>query len=742
MSISGLGAATGWLAASILLLAAILVSVIFHYRRRWIEAADEHRNSRELIEHLSEGIYRSSIDGRQLSANRALVRLNGYQSEAEMLPAVRDIGGEWYVEPGRRDEFRRILNEQGHVEDFVSEIYRHKTRERIWISESARVVRHKRTGKPLYYEGSVREITETVKRLKLEEHYQKLISQVPGGLFQYCRGADGSFQVLYYSDSFHRLTGLPKGAEENDAGAFTKLILPEDLDGYYQSLRECHRDFKYWDHEFRIRMPDGAEKWLRASAAPERVGNTIVWHGYASDISLRKRQEIKIKELAYFDPLTHLPNRRALLDRLGETLKRTQASGRRGALLFIDLDNFKSLNDSQGHDVGDAYLVQVAQRLSACVEDGDHVARIGGDEFVVCIDDAGATEAEAAQRADRTAEAVLRELARPHRIGPVEHQASASVGVVVFDGNEPRVDEVLKRADIAMYRAKASGRNAFAVFDPAATRREQEQFRLHADLRTAIAEDQLQLHYQPQVDQFGRIVSAEALLRWYHPVKGLITPDRFIPLAERSGLINDLGRMVLAKGIATLAHWQADPETADLRLAINVSVKSFGNPDFVPHLRRLIDEHRVDASKLMLEFTEHVMAENQNATAERMHKLKELGICFSLDDFGTGYSSLAYLRQMPFDEVKIDGSFVADIETKESDRALVRTILAMADTLGLAAVAEHVETPQQEALLRTLGCRMFQGYLYAPSLPADEFLLRAKAMPSLGPAAEVLRRSA
>ena len=737
-----LSAATGLLAASILLLAAILVSAILHYRRRWIEAADEHRNSRELIEHLSEGIYRSSIDGRQLSANRALVRLNGYQSEAEMLPAVHDIGGEWYVEPGRRDEFRRILHEQGHIEDFVSEIYRHKTRERIWISESARVVRHKRTGKPLYYEGSVREITETVKRLKLEEHYQKLISQIPGGLFQYCRGADGSFQVLYYSDSFHKLTGLPKGAEANDAGAFTRLIMPEDLDGYYQSLRDCHRDFKYWDHEFRIRMPDGAEKWLRASAAPERVGNTIVWHGYASDISLRKRQEIKIKELAYFDPLTHLPNRRALLDRLGETLKRTQASARRGALLFIDLDNFKSLNDSQGHDVGDAYLVQVAQRLSACVEDGDHVARIGGDEFVVCIDDAGATEAEASERADRTAEAVLRELARPHRIGQVEHQASASVGVVVFDGNEPRVDEVLKRADIAMYRAKASGRNAFAVFDPAATQREQEQFRLHADLRTAIVEDQLQLHFQPQVDHFGRVVSAEALLRWYHPVKGLITPDRFIPLAERSGLINDLGRVVLAKGIATLASWQADRDTAHLRLAINISVKSFSNPDFVPHLRRLIDEHRVDASQLMLEFTEHVMAENQKATAERMHKLKELGICFSLDDFGTGYSSLAYLRQMPFDEVKIDGSFVADIETKESDRALVRTILAMADTLGLAAVAEHVETAQQEALLRAFGCRMFQGYLYAPSLPADEFLLRAKAMPSLGPAAEILRRSA
>ena len=738
----GLGAGTGWLAMSIPLVIGVLVSTTLTYRRRWIEASYEHQNSRDLIDHLSEGIYRFSIDGRQVYANRALAKLNGYSSEAEMRAGICDLGGDWHVEPGRRDEFRRILRSQGHVEDFVSEIYRHKTRERIWISLSARIVRHKRTGKPLFYEGSVREITETIKRLKLEEHYKKLISQVPGGLFQYRRNADGSFRVLYYSEGFHRLTGVPNGPQAQDPDTFTKLILPEDLDAYYNSLRECHRELKFWDHEFRIRTPDGTEKWLRASAAPERVGDTIVWHGYASDISPRKRQEIKIQELAYFDPLTHLPNRRALLDRLGEALARAQRSTGRGALLFIDLDNFKTLNDSEGHDTGDAYLVQVAARLSACVEPGDLVARIGGDEFVVCIEDAGATDADASARANHTAEAVLRELARPHMIGTVQHRASASVGIVVFDGHEPRVDEVLKRADIAMYRAKASGRNAMAMFDPSATADENEQFRLVADLRTALAEDRLHLHFQPQVNQFGRVVSAEALLRWNHPEFGPVGPDRFIPLAEKSGLIDDLGRMVLAKGMRTLAAWQADPETANLRLSINVSPKSFSSPDFVPHVRGLIEEHAVDASRLMLEFTEQVMAENQKATAERMHTLRRLGIRFSLDDFGTGYSSLAYLRQMPFDEVKIDGSFVADIETRESDRAVVRTILAMADTLGLAAVAEHVETAQQEMLLRAFGCRMFQGYFYAPPLSADDFLACARTVPSLARAAEVLRRRA
>jgi len=741
-SLYDMGVGARWLLAAYSVLSVILVLFALRYRRLWMAASDEYTNSRDLIENLSEGIYRSSLDGRQLSANSALVKLNGYASQDEMLAAITDIGVEWYVEPGRRDEFRRILHAEGHIEDFVSEVYRHKTRERIWITESARVVKHKRTGRPLFYEGSVREITETVKRLKLEEHYQKLISQVPGGLFQYAREANGTVRVLYYSEGFTKITGIANGAHNDDPGMFTNLIVPEDIEGYYRSLRECFRTLKYWDHECRIRTPDGVEKWLRASAAPERVGDTIIWHGYVSDISIRKRQEIKIRELAYFDPLTRLPNRRALLDRLGEALDNARRRRNRGALLFIDLDNFKSLNDTQGHDVGDAYLVQVAGRLTGCVDDGDLVARIGGDEFVVSIEAAGDNEAAATQRAVTIAGRVLAELSQVHRVGTVEHQASASVGIVVYDGNEPRVDEVLKRADIAMYNAKAAGRNAMAIFDPGSMLRENEQFRLIAEMRTAIAEDQFQLHFQPQVDRRGQIVAAEALVRWYHPHHGIIKPDRFIPLAERSGLINDLGRMVLAKSIRTLAEWQADRETAHLRMSVNISVKSFVSPEFVPHIEALIAEHRVDASRLMLEFTEHVMAENQQFTAERMRQLKQLGISFSLDDFGTGYSSLAYLRQLPFDEVKIDGSFVADIETKESDRALVRTILAMAQTLGLSAVAEHVETVRQEAFLLSFGCEIFQGYLYAPPLQPSDFMAQVRATPSLARTAEIMRRSA
>ena len=717
----------GLLAAAGIASGVVFAAAALHCRRQWARAEDDNRNAKALIENLSEGIYRSSLDGRQLSANPALVALNGYTSEAEMLAAVKDIGAEWYVDPRRRQEFRRILNAHGKIEDFVSEIYRHKTRERIWISESARLVFQKRTGKPLYYEGSVREITETVKRLKLEEHYQKLISQIPGGLFQYSREADGSFRLVYTSEGFRRLIGAPAHLPFEDPLEFVAMIVPDDLDGYNASLKASLRALAPWDHEFRILTPTGHETWLRASAAPEVDGDRVVWHGHASDISLRKRQEIEIRELAYFDPLTRLPNRRMLRDRLPLTLAKCRDEERHGAILFIDLDNFKTLNDTQGHDTGDAYLIQVAERLKGCVRDYDLVARIGGDEFVVILEEAGSDEAAATARATDVAGDILERLASPFQIGTVLHEASASVGVVVFDGREATADEILKRADIAMYSAKGAGRNAMAVFDPESMLIEKERYRMVAELRAAIAEDQFQLHFQPQVDRNGRIRAAEALLRWYHPEQGIIKPDRFIPLAEQAGLINDLGRLVLEKGVAALADWRRRPYSSELRLSLNISVRSFAGDDFLPHLVDLIAAHGVDASRLTLEFTEHVMAEDQADTARRMREAKRVGVNFSLDDFGTGYSSLGYLKLLPFDEIKIDGSFVSDLETKESDRVLVRTMLAMAETLGLTAVAEHVENPRQEAFLRAFGCDLFQGYFYSPPLDAAALLVHVAA---------------
>ena len=721
-SIQDIGASKDWLVTANFILSVLLGMWMLRYRGLYLDSRAKQKNTLELIENLSEGVYRSSPDGRQLSANKALVRLNGYSTETEMLAGVTDIGTEWYVDPGRRDEFRAILRRDGRVEDFVSEVYRHKTRERIWVTESARLVHEPRTGKPLFYEGSVREITETIQKLRQEEQFQKLTRRLPIGLFQFVRRADGQHEVLFLSESASRISGIPIEEQTSSPSCFTELVFEEDRDAYLRTLALSAENLVAWDCEFRIRARDGLEKWVRVNAHSERVNDEIMWYGSLSDISTRKRQEMEIEELAYFDPLTKLPNRRMFLNRMALSIAAAERRGDFGALLFIDLDNFKTLNDTQGHDMGDALLVQVADRLRLTTRTRDLVARIGGDEFVVIIEEAGGDSGHATLRAITTANRILAELNRAFSIGNLHHIGSASVGLVIFDGSQKRADEILKRADIAMYQAKAAGRNGMALFDPETMDRETKRYQLLSDLRVAFAEKQFVLHFQPQVDHEGRVIGAEGLVRWNHPLKGQIRPDEFVALAEQHGLNDELARFVFSTGFATLAGWHADPATAHLRLALNVSVQSFSSDGFVRMIEDLVRDFAIDATKLTFELTEHVMAKDHERVALRMAEIKELGIRLSLDDFGTGYSSLAYLKQLPFDEVKIDGGFVADIESSESDRALVKTILAMARTLGLTSVAEHVENVRQESFLRAFGCDVLQGHFYSRAVPAQEFI--------------------
>ncbi|MEO9614694.1 MAG: EAL domain-containing protein [Nitratireductor sp.] len=720
-----------------------LIAAVVHGRGQSRHWRDEHRNLSELVENLSEGIYRSSLDGRQMSANRALVKLNGYDTEAELLASVKDIAVEWYVDPKRRDEFRDILQRDGYVEDFVSEIYRHKTRERIWITESARIVHHRRTGRPLYYEGSVREITETVTRLRLEEQFQKLTSNLPGGLFQMVRGRSFDIAVNYLSEGFQNLLEIP--IERHIAGRelFSRFVNPEDRKAYFSAFRASYDTMEPLDHEFRITTATGREKWLRINAKPERLNDgRVSWHGYVSDISLRKRQALEIEELAFYDPLTKLPNRRLLTERIARSTKSCRRTHRPGALFFIDLDNFKSLNDTQGHDIGDEYLVEISSRLRQCVRETGTVARMGGDEFVVILDGLGDSEAEAASKAIMAGNKMLSALRRPFERGELRHSSSASIGVVVFGGHERDGDDLLKRADIAMYQAKGAGRDGLALFDESWMDGEEERFTLLEDFRRALEDETLELQFQPQIDRAGRVAGAEGLLRWRHPRLGMVPPDRFIALAEQAGLMHQVCRFVLTSGVKTLAGWQRHPETADLGLSLNVSVQSFAGPQFMPFLETLLTDHAIDASRLTIEFTEHVMATDQALLASRMTALKRTGLRFSLDDFGTGYSSLARLKSLPFDEVKIDGSFVRDIESSDGDRALVRTILAMANTLGLDAVAEHVETRSQEAFLYAFGCELFQGYLYAAAMPETAFLEFARAPETAASVDDALRAQA
>ena len=454
-----------WPTIAVALAVALGLFGLIRYRLLYLVAHEENRNARELIENLSEGIYRSTLDGGILSANPALASLNHCDSPAELLAMVSDIAGQWYVDPNRRSQFRRALMRDGQIHDFVSEVYRYKTRERIWVVESARLVRDPTTNRPLYYEGSVREITETMKRLKLEEFYQKLISQVPGGLFQIERKTGGDFSIPFVSPGFRKIVGLNDEDIPRTSGAFFEMIAPEDRTEFLASLNRSARAQARWDCEFRAIDAKGARKWLRITATAEQADGSTIWHGYLTDCSLRKKHEIEIEKLAFKDPLTDLPNRRMLFERLRTASRKCLRHGRHGALLFLDLDNFKEINDSHGHHVGDALLKTVAQRLKDSTGRREVVSRMGGDEFVVLVEDAGRQRADAAQKSLILAGQLLAALREPYAVGDNHHTASASIGIVVFDGTEESIDEILKKADLAMYRIKGSGRDGLALFD-------------------------------------------------------------------------------------------------------------------------------------------------------------------------------------------------------------------------------------------------------------------------------------
>ena len=440
------------------------------------------------------------------------------------------------------------------------------------------------------------------------------------------------------------------------------------------------------------------------------------------DITERKQAEEEIKNLAFYDPLTHLPNRRLLLDRLKQALASSARSGREGALLFIDLDNFKALNDTLGHDIGDLLLKQVAQRLESCVREGDTVARLGGDEFVVMLEDLSEHDLEAAAQAETVGEKILATLNQPYRLGTHGHHSTPSIGVAIFSDHKQNQDELLKQADIAMYQAKKAGRNTLRFFDPQMQDSINARVSLESDLRRAVSEqDQFQLYYQPQVDSSGRMVGAEALVRWRHPERGMVSPADFIPLAEESGLILPLGHWVLTTACRQLSAWATRPETAHLTMAVNVSVKQFRLPTFVEEVLALVDYFKVDPARLKLEITESLMVERANDIIAKMNLLKARGISFSMDDFGTGYSSLSYLKLLPLYQLKIDQSFVRDIVSDDSDKAIVRTIIAMAQSLNLNVIAEGVEAEAQRQLLLDKGCINYQGYLFSRPVPIEQF---------------------
>jgi diguanylate cyclase (GGDEF)-like protein/PAS domain S-box-containing protein len=440
-----------------------------------------------------------------------------------------------------------------------------------------------------------------------------------------------------------------------------------------------------------------------------------------TDISQRKAAEEQINKLAYYDSLTELPNRWLLMDRLQQAQAARGRSPSEGALLFIDLDNFKTLNDTLGHDIGDQLLKQVAHRLVKSVRVSDTVARLGGDDFVVMLEDLSDTQTQAAAFSEIVARKVLVALTQPYQLGSHEHHGTASVGITLFGDPHEGLPELLKRGDLAMYQAKAAGRNTVRLFDPEMQAAVSKRVTMEAELREGIGRNELQLYYQAQVNEVGRVIGAEALVRWLHPSRGMVSPAEFIPLAEETGLIVPLGNWVAETGLRQLAIWSTEPEMAHLSLAINISARQFKHKNFVDLLMTMVEKTGANPLQMKLELTESILVDDIDDIILTMTRLKSYGFSFSLDDFGTGYSSLSYLKRLPLDQLKIDQSFVRDILTDPNDAAISRTIVALAQSLGLAVIAEGVETQAQRDFLAAAGCPSYQGYFFSRPLPVKDF---------------------
>lgn len=533
---------------------------------------------------------------------------------------------------------------------------------------------------------------------------------------------DVNQRILRVNQAFTKLTGFSAAEAIGQTPGMLKSGR-QDADFYAEMWRALSHT-GHWQGEIWNRRKNGEifPEWLTISGVRDGRGKVAHYVSTFSDISNLKVAESEIHHLAFYDPLTAMPNRRLLLNRLDQACATGKRSGQFGALLIIDIDHFKTLNDTLGHDVGDHLLVEVAHRLIACIREGDTAARQGGDEFVVMLEELGADPAGAAVQAEIVAEKIRLELARPYSLaGDTEYFRSASIGISLFFGQEKSIDILLKQADIALYKAKDAGRNAIRFFDCAMQTALDERAALEAGLRRALARNELVLYVQPQVDAARCLIGAEALLRWQPPGRSMVAPNDFIPLAEETGLIVPIGLWVLDRACAELRRWADDRRTKDLFLSVNVSARQFRQADFVAQVSDALARHGANPRLLKLELTESLLLDNVDEVVAKMQALRGIGVRFSLDDFGTGYASLAYLKRFPFEQLKIDRSFIRDISVNDDDAAIVRAIIAMGNTLRLSVVAEGVEENSQHAYLVKHRCSLFQGYLFGRPMSFDDF---------------------
>ena len=709
-------------AAGFLLMIFLVGAISRSYLRRLTHARQEIAQSKATVDQALDsmvgGFLLLDSDGNVVTWNQRFLKihpwLDGVISRSSHYRACLEMTAERTLPNAGADAVNAWVTQHATVSQMAASEHEHQF-------PDGHVVRVSERRTPdggyvsLYWDVTERK-REQVAVLASKAQLQATIDAIPDFLYE------ANLEGHYHS--YH--SGDPERRGKQLKALFSKriedLLPPDAVRVVMDALTEANVQGMSTGKQFAFNSGDG-NKWFELSVSRKPVvnGEAPQFIVISRDITASRVAAAEIEHLAFYDPLTGLPNRRLLIDRLKQALATSGRRGHEGALLFIDLDNFKALNDTRGHEMGDQLLLQVAERLTGCVRKSDTVARLGGDEFVVILEDLGPRTPDSAAKAGIVSEKVLLTLNQPYLLDNNEHASTVSMGVTLFSSAGDAPDDLVKQADIAMYQAKAAGRNALRFYDPEMQSAITGRVQLERDIRSAITRDQFVLHFQRQVTHDGRTVGAEALIRWPHPTRGMVMPGAFIPIAEETGLIAPIGLWVLDTACMQLKVWEGDAKTRDLQLSINVSAHQFRQANFVELVASTLRRTGARANSLTLELTESVMLESVQDSIEKIKLLGQIGVRFSIDDFGTGHSSLAYLSTLPIAQLKIAQPFVDNIGTNPTGAVIIQTIIGMAQNLGLEVIAEGVETEAQRAFLEAHGCLLCQGYLFGRPVPISEF---------------------
>ncbi len=680
---------------------------------------DDPPQLERFLEHLPAGVVVHAGDGRVVGANRLAAALLGMTMEHLLARSALDEKWHFHLNDGTEmpvDEYPALksLRTRTDLRDVVVGIADASDTIHTWVLCNTLVGKECEWVVVSFTDCTALKTAQTALQLS-EERLNLILLGTNDAPWDWNLVAGD----IYYSDRWWTMLGWAPGELDGDQDLWFRLLHPDDTVQVSNTFKSALAAGSTYEIEFRLRHKDGhyVPVLSRGFVLRDARGEPVRVSGTNTDLSERKRAEQHIHQLAYFDQLTGLPNRRHLLEFLHKACSRAERTGQQGAVLFLDLDNFKLLNDSLGHDVGDLLLRQLGDRLRHVLREPDHLARLGGDEFVIVIEDLGTSVQTAAEEAEAIASKILSAAARKFFLPGMDYSLTASIGITMFGRLSGGVDALLKQADLAMYGAKAAGNGMTRFFDVAMQRSVEARSAMERDLRDALAGNQFLLYCQPQFDGERKLVGGEILLRWRHPVRGIVEPGNFIGLAEACGLIQPIGTWVLQAACRAVASWSADPVLGKLRFAVNVSAKQLHSKEFVAQTLAVMTDAGVDPASICLELTESLLADDVLDVTEKMRVLNAHGISFSVDDFGTGYSSLSYLQRFPLRALKIDQSFVQD----EGAGAIVEVIIALAEKLCLTVVAEGVENASQFAFLKKSGCAYFQGYYLGRPLNLRDF---------------------